>query len=741
MKIDAPLDRRAFFKVAGTAAGGLLIALHLDAAWGGETAPPAAAAEAAAKPFSPNAFVEISADDTVTLWAKNPEMGQGIKTSLPMIVAEELGADWSRVRVLQADYDPGRYGSQDAGGSSGVSDNWRRLRQAGATAREMLLSAAAAAWGVDRTGCAAENGAVVHRASGRRLSFGELAAAAALQAVPDSVPLKDPKDFSLLGTRVKGVDNPLIVTGKAQFGVDVRLPGMLHAAVVLPPVVGSRVVRFDDRRAMKVPGVRKVVRIDPLENPTYLFPGVGVIADSTWAARKGKEALTVEWDTREGKGESTESLRRQCRELAAGPGKILRREGDPEAALAGSRRRLSADYEVPFLAHAALEPVNCTADVRDGRCELWGPFQNPGPARQLAARVTGLPEDAVTVHMTRLGGGFGRRLLSDFAPQAAVLSKAVGAPVQVLWSREDDMRHDFYRPAGLHRMEAGLDDQGRLTVWRHHVVNASRYAFRLDPGPPEASEVFVDDFPAGFVPNFELAYSLARTSIPTGPWRATLQSANAFAIQCFLDEIAHAAGRDPLELRLDLLGAPRDVPYEQHGGPVFSTGRMRAVLELAAEKAGWGKALPAGHGLGIASNFTFGSYAAHVAEVSVDQGRVKVHRLVAAVDCGIVINASGAEAQASGATIDGLNAALQGEITVADGGVVEGNFDQYPCLTLGEVPPVEIFLVKSDKSPRGMGEIALPPVAPAVANALFAATGQRVRRLPLRRHEFAFPEA
>ncbi|HYL06837.1 MAG TPA: molybdopterin cofactor-binding domain-containing protein, partial [Thermoanaerobaculia bacterium] len=489
----------------------------------------------------------------------------------------------------------------------------------------------------------------------------------------------------------------------------------------------------DPAPALAVPGVRQVVPIAGLDNPTELLPGVAVVAESTWSAMRGRAALAVEWVDGPGVEESSESLGRQFAELARQPGKVLRQDGDPAAALAAAARRLEAVYTVPFLAHAALEPVNCAAAVAGGRCEIWGPLQDPDKARELAARVTGLAPGNVEVHMTRAGGGFGRRLMADFAAEAAFLSKAVGRPVQVVWAREDDLQHDFYRPAGRHLLRAGVDRQGRLVAWTHHLVNVSRYEFRRDSSPPAASEMYADDFPAGFVANFRAEHTAARTRIPTGPWRSTLHSSNAFAVQCFLDEVAVAAGRDPLQLRRELLGEPREVPYRNYGGPRFSTGRMRAVLDLAAARAGWGKPLPSGRGRGIACNFTFGSYAAHVAEVSIDAlGVLTVERLVVAVDCGTAINPAGVEAQVVGGVLDGLNAALQAEITVAAGRTVQSNFHDYLLVRHAAAPPVEVVIVPSGERPTGMGEIAVPPVAPAVANAILAAGGPRVRRLPLR---------
>jgi len=727
------LDRRRFLIGAG-AAGGLLIAFGVRPAPAAEVA--GETGTAASRAFRPNPFLEIGADGAVTLWAKNPEIGQGVKTSLPMIVAEELEVDWESVRVVQADLDEESFGDQFAGGSDAVRGNWLPLRQAGAMGRTLLVTAAARRWGVEAESCAAEHGTVRHVPTGRRLGYGELAAEAAALPVPAKVDLKDPRQFRLIGTPRRGVDNPAIVTGRQIYGLDVRQPGMLFAVIARPPVFGASVVRFDPSPALAVPGVRQVVRVDGLENPTHLLPGVAVVADSTWAALRGRDALKVDWThgaDGDGAAEGTPELLRAFEELAGKPGKVIRDDGDVSAALAGAARRVEAVYTVPFLAHAAMEPPNCTAVVHDGRCELWGPMQDPGGARGLAARVTGLPPAAVSVHMTRSGGGFGRRLMSDFAAEAALIAKAAGRPVQVVWTREDDLQHDFYRPAGRHHLRAGLDRDGRLIAWTHHIVNTSRYAFRRDSSPPDASEMYRDDFPAGFVANLRAEYTAAPTRVPTGPWRSTLHSANAFAVQSFVDEIAAEAGRDPLELRRELLGAPRDLPYSHHGGPSFSTARLRTVLDLAAAKAGWGTPLPPGHGRGIACHFTFGSYAAHVAEVSVDaNGAIKIHRLIAVVDCGTPVNPLGVEAQTIGATLDGLNAALQAEVTIAGGRVEQSNFHDYLLLRHADAPRVEVSIVPSTEAPSGMGEIAVPTVAPALANAIFAATGKRSRRLPLR---------
>jgi isoquinoline 1-oxidoreductase beta subunit len=735
---DRRLDRRSFLKVGASAAGGLLIACELR----GLAAAATALAPGAAAGFRPNPFLEISPDGTVTIWAKNPEIGQGVKTALPMIVAEELEVDWTAVRVLQADLDPA-FGDQTAGGSAGVKSSWDRLRRAGALGRTLLVTAAARRWGVDPAACAAEKGTVRHLASGRRLTYGELAAAAAALPAPERVELKKVGEMRLVGTPQRGVDTAAIATGRTVYGLDVRRPGMLYAAIAKPPVFGAALLRFDPAPALAVAGVRQVARLAPpaadtgFDNPTHFLPGVAVVADSTWAAFQGRDALKVEWDDGPGAAESSAALFRQLAELGGQPGKVLRQDGDPARALAGAARRVEAVYTVPFLAHAALEPVNCTAELAGDRCEIWGPLQDPSGARDLVARATGLPAEKVAVHLLRSGGGFGRRLMSDFAVEAALVARAAGRPVQVVWTRADDLRHDFYRPAGRHQLAAGLDREGRLVAWTHHLINPSRYQFRRDEAPPEASEMYADAFPAGFVPHFRAEHTAAATRIPTGPWRSTLHSSNAFAVESFVDEVAAAAGRDPLELRRELLGPPRQVPYGSYGGPRFDTGRMRAVLDLAAAKAGWGGPLPPGRGRGIAGHFTFGSYAAHVAEVSVEKGAVKVHRIVVAIDCGTVINPLGTEAQAVGGTLDGLNAALQAEITVDRGRTRQGNFDEYLLLRHTEAPPVEVHLVPSAERPGGMGETAVPPVAAAVANAVFAATGRRVRRLPLSGHDGA----
>jgi isoquinoline 1-oxidoreductase beta subunit len=683
--------------------------------------------------FEPNAFLKIDRNGIVTLISKNPEIGQGIKTSLPMILAEELDVDWKDVRVIQADLDR-KYGPQFAGGSTGVNLNWQRLREAGAVARAMLVSAAAQVWEVEEKDCFAMKGLVHHRTSSKTLGYGELVDPASRLPIPEDVPLKTAKEYRIIGTSKKDVDIQEIVSGKTRFGLDTRVGGMLYASIEKAPTFGGTVAGFDDTKAKAVPGVRHVVAIEPLENPTHLTAGVAVIADSTWAAMRGRDVLDVTWNPGPMPEESTESLRAQFEESTKKQGKVLRDDGNVEEALANAEKLLDAVYEVPFLAHAPMEPMNCIADVRSDRCEIWGPMQTPGLAHWLATRVTGLPRESVIVHMMRCGGGFGRRLTADYAAEAVYLSKAVGAPVQVVWTREDDIKHDYYRPASLHRLQAGLDADGRIKAWHVHQSSTSRYKFRMDEDPPETTEIFSDAFPAGFIPNFRMEYTPAETRVPTGAWRGPGMHSTAFVDQCFLDEIAVAAGRDPLDLRLEMLGTePRDMPYRDHGGPSYNTGRLRKVLELAAEKAGWGTPLLDGVGRGIAAHFTFGSYAAEAAEVSVESGRVKVHRVVAAVDCGIVINPQDASAQIEGGITMGLGEALYGEVTIKQGEAQQSNFDSYPLLTFGETPEIEVYFVPSEDTPQGLGEIGLPPLAPAVCNAIFALTGKRIRRLPIGR--------
>jgi isoquinoline 1-oxidoreductase beta subunit len=721
------LPRRDFLRVSAGAAGGLLLTVSI----------PAGVRRAFADAPNPTpgatltAFVEIAPDGTVTIASKNPEIGQGVKTSLPLLVAEEMDAPWERVKVVQADLDP-RYGDQFAGGSTAVSDNWVGLRRAGATARHLLIAAAAARWGVDPSSCRTEPGTVIHPASGRRLGYGDVAAEAAKLPVPEGVPLKDPRTFRLVGTRIRGTDNPLIVTGRAQYGLDARVRGMRFACVARAPF-GAEVESFDPAKALRVPGVRRVVRIDPRPNPMELRPGVAVVADTTWAAIQGRKALEVAWKHTDPRTRDSVRLREEMTAALGGAGesKRLRDDGDVTAALGRAERVVEATYELPFLSHTPMEPMNCLADVRADRCEIWGPMQNPDGLRGLVAKVTGLEPSSVTVHLTRSGGGFGRRLLSDYGAEAALLSKAVGAPVQLFRTREDELQHDYYRPAGMHRLRAGLEG-GRVTAWEHHLANPSRYAFADPKRDPAASELYKDDPPAGLLPHVRMTYTLTPSAVPGGAWRATLNSANAFPVQSFLDELADAAGRDPLELRLELLGQPRRLPYEGHGGPEIDTGRLAAVLRLAAEKADWTEPLPSGRARGIAAHFTFGSYVAEVAEVSRgDEGRVRVDRIVAAVDCGTVVNRAGAEAQVQGGVIDGLSAALYGEITVEEGRVRQENFHQYRLLAMSEAPRVEVHFIEGAEQPTGLGEPPLPPVAPAVANAIFALTGKRLRRLPL----------
>jgi len=736
MTATAAISRRRFFAISGTVAGGLIVAWSIPGCTGAGSAPA----------FKPNGFIQIDPDGQITITAKNPDMGQGVKTSLPMYVAEELDADWSSVRVVQADLNRDLYGGQGSGGSDNTPAEWQRLHEAGAVARALLVTAGARRWGVDAATCETEPGFVVHRASGRRASFGSLAGDAARLPVPATPPpLKDPSTYRLIGTKVRGVDVPAIVRGTPLYGIDVRIPGMLHAAIERCPVHGGRPAKVDAARALAVPGVRQVVPFTGLDNPTHLRPGVAVVADSTWAAEQGRKALAVTWDEGSGAAESSEHLLQQFRELEAGGGlKTIRTAGDVDRAWRVAATKVDLTFQQPLLAHATLEPQNCTAHVREGRCEVWGPLQMPTSGAQVIAAAVGLPVEAVTIHITRLGGGFGRRLLSDYAAEAAVVSKLVGAPVQVLWSREDDMRHDYYRPAGFHHVRAGLDARAHVNVWHHRLLTLSRNRYRKSTNGPEMTEIYGllvpqsadpkdtydPDLVPTRIPNCRLDYGDFATSVPTGAWRAPAHNFNAFVIESVLDELAHRGKVDPVALRADYLGDHAVIPVTMDTPVPYDPRREQAVLRLALEQAGWQRPLAPHWGRGWAVHYTFGSYAAVVAEVSVLGNRLAVERLVAALDVGLPVNPLTLEAQTQGGALDGLSAALFGEITIDQGRTVQSSFDGYRLLRNAEAPDVEVHITPSREKPMGYGEIALPPVAPAVANAIFNATRRRITRLP-----------
>jgi isoquinoline 1-oxidoreductase beta subunit len=733
------LSRRGFLKVSAAVGGGFLLEMSLPGVVAASAGHPVQTSAAGPEL---NAYIRIAPDGVVTIIAKNPEIGQGIKTALPMLIAEELDVDWKDVRTEQAGLDPKAYGPQFAGGSFSTPMNYEPLRRAGAAARQMLIAAAAQTWHVPASECDTASGKVRHKATGRTLSYGSLCPRACLIAPPDlkAVQLKDPKDFKIIGTSIGGVDSPLIVAGKPIFGIDVSVPGMRYAVFQKCPVFGGTVVSANLDAIKALPGIRNAFIVKasgptglPDGMQTTLQEGVAIIGESWWAANKALQKLEVQWDEGPVASQSSEGFAKAAAEFSKqAPAKVLHSDGDAKAALASAAKTLEAAYFYPFISHQPLEPMNTTAYFRDGKVEIWSPTQMPGGGRTAVAKTLGISEADVNLHITRSGGGFGRRLGSDFMVEAAVISKLAGEPVKVLWNRTQDLQHDFYRPGGFHYFKAGIDASGKLVAFSDHFVtfsNGEKASNSADLSPTE--------FPARFVDNLEFGVSMIPLGVPTGPLRAPQSNALAYAFQSFIDEIAHAAGKDPLRYRIELFGPPRvlKAPPGPFGMmPGFDTARAVGVLELVGQKSGWGqRELPKGTGMGVAFYYSHLGYFAEVVQATVSrEGIVKVDKVWVAGDCGSqIINPTGALNQCQGAAIDGISAALGQQITIDRGRVVQTNFHDYNLLRMNQAPQIQVDFRLTPNPPTGLGEPALPPVVPALCNAIFAATGKRVRKLPI----------
>jgi isoquinoline 1-oxidoreductase subunit beta len=741
-------SRRAFLKVSTVAGGGLLLTFALPS-----LAKTAEIGEPEGETASLNAYVRIAPDNTITIMSKNPEIGQGIKTMLPMLIAEELDADWRQVRTEQALLDPAHYGRQFAGGSTATPLNWDPMRKVGAAARQMLVTAAARRWKVSESECETAFGQVQHNATGRSLSYGKLAAEAATLPAPnlDGIKLKDPKDYKIIGHSTPGVDSWRVIKGEPLFGIDTVVPNMLYAVFQKCPVFGGKVVGANLDTIKKLPGVRQAFVVEGSTDLSGLMPGVAVVADTWWHAEKARQKLEAKWDDGATSQQSSEGFARQAAELGQRtPALSLRNDGDATAALKAAAKVVETNYAYPFLAHATLEPMNCTAQVERDKIEIWAPTQDPESGRALVARTLGFDEKDIVVHMTRVGGGFGRRLANDYMVEAAWISKVVGSPVKLVWNRTDDIQHDFYRPAGWHFLRAGLDARGNIVAWQQHFVSFGRNG-QFAP----SAGLSANTYPAGHVANLSYGASLIELGVPTGPLRAPGDNALAFVFQSFIDELAHEAGKDPLQFQLDLLDAElltsrvtnvaRGVLVKgldllgkdelvRGRGLGFDTARARGVLEKVREVSGWGhRKLPERTGQGVAFHYCHLGYFAEVIEAAVStNGGVKINKVWAVGDIGNqIINPMAAVNMTQGAILDGLGEALQQKITFADGRVVEANLDTFKLLRMSQAAPIEVHFLTTDNPPTGLGEPPLPPAIPALCNAIFAATGKRVRTLPI----------
>lgn len=721
------MNRRFFLRVSALTGGAMLLG-------GGEAK--AQGPRRQAPLLLPSAFVQIDPSGMVTLIAKNPEMGQGIKTALPMILAEELDLDWKMVRVVQGDLNEAKYGSQSAGGSRSTPNNWDLLRKVGASARLMLVQAAAQTWSAPESECATELGQVIHTPSNRKLSYGELSAKAAALPAPDpnTVKPKDAKDYKIIGKSMPTVDLPAMVMGKPMYGIDFKAPGMLYAVYEKCPVFGGKAISANLDEIKALPGIKDAFIVAGNGDINSLSSGVAIVAEKWWYANNARKTLKVQWDEGPVAAQSSVGYAAKAAEFfAQKPAFSIRKDGDVEAALASAVKTVDAKYTFPFISHAQLEPCNCSAIFKDGKFEIWAPSQTPGRGQQMASQALGVPVENITVHQLRTGGGFGRRLANDYLVEACSIAKRIpGVPIKLLNAREDDMRHDFYRSAGFQHMRGGVDANGKLVAWHDHFVS-----FGEGEKFVSSSNIAPAEFPAQFVPNFGVEATLISTGVPTGPLRAPRSNSLAWVIHSFIDELAHAAGKDPVQFRLDLLGELRVVGK---GMEAYDAGRMRGCLELVAQISGWGnRQLPKGVGMGVGFHYSHSGYFAEVAEVAVDaNNRVKVNKVWAVGDVGSqIIHPSSAVNQVQGAVIDGLSEMMAQEITIDKGRVVQSNYHQHQMVRMKHAPPeIEVRFIKSNNPPTGLGEPPLPPLLPAVANAIFAACGKRVRTLPLSKEGF-----